>query len=106
MSYLNLNELAASNAFRGRVQAALAVYASTVLEESVEPAAQAQKRRELAELVLTDPAIKVNAVVWSVVTNPVVQAEGMDADDGALQYIVGQTWDRLAGVTEADRTAG
>jgi hypothetical protein len=102
-SYLNINELAQSPAFRGRVQAALAGYASSVLSEEDKPAAQAAKRRQLAEAVLIDPAPKVNAVIWTIVTNTAIRAKGMDADDGELEYVVGQTWDRLAGVTTADR---
>ncbi len=102
-SYLNITELAASPVFRGRVQGALAAYASNVLQEEDKPAAQASKRRALAETVLNDPAPKINAVIWTIVTNTTIRAKGMDAADEELEYVVGQTWDRLAGVTTSDR---
>lgn len=102
-SYLNINELAASPTFRGRVQAALAVRAADVLTETGKPAPQAQKRTTLAQQVLGDPATRVNAFIWLVVTNNAVKAAGMDATDSDLEYVVDQAWDQVAGVTATDR---
>lgn len=104
-SYLNINELAASPTFRGRVQAALAVRAADVLTETDKPAAQAQKRTTLAQTVLSDPATRVNAFIWLVVTNSAVKSAGMDATDTDLEYVVAQAWDQVAGVTAADKTS-
>lgn len=103
-SYLNINELAASPTFRGRVQAALAVRAADVLTETGNPAPQAEKRAALAQQVLGDPATKVNAFIWLVVTNTAVKAAGMDATDSDLESVVTQAWDQVAGVTTADKT--
>lgn len=103
-SYLNINELAASPSFRGRVQAAIAIRAADVLGEDVQPPARAAKRLALAEDVLRDPAPKVNAFIWLVVTNPTIAAGGMAAPDSDLEYVVAQAWDRAAGVTTADLT--
>jgi hypothetical protein len=104
-SYLNVNELAESPTFRGRIQAAIAVYASGVLGETDKPARQAEKRRTLAEEVLVDPAPKVNAFVWLIVTNGTVRDKGHAVEDGDLEWVVGWAWDRVAGVTEADTTS-
>lgn len=103
-SYLNINELAASPTFRGRVQAALAVRAADVLTETGKPPAQAEKRATLAQTVLSDPATRVNAFIWLVVTNSKVKSAGMDATDGDLEFVVAQAWDQVAGVTTADKT--
>lgn len=104
-SYLNINELAASPTFRGRVQAALAVKGAAVLGETGKPAAQAEKRRQLAQSVLADPAGKVNAFIWLVVTDEAVRAAGMDATDADLEQVVAWAWDQVAGVTASDMAA-
>lgn len=101
--YLNVNELAESAIFRGRIRAAIAVKAAAVLgEEGGRPRIRA-KRRELAASVIADPAPHVNGFVWLVVTNGDVRAKGHAIDDDALGWVVGWAWDQVAGVTETDR---
>lgn len=102
-SYLNINELAASITFRGRVQAALAVKAAAVLTEEDLPTGQAAKRRQLAESTLVDPAPLVNRFIWLVVTNGTIRSKGMDATDQDLEWVIGWAWDQAAGVTETDK---
>jgi hypothetical protein len=102
-SYLNVNELAESHTFRGRIQAAIAVYAAGVLGESDKPPGQAAKRRTLALDVLADPAPKVNAFVWLVVTNGTVREAGHAVNDSDLEWVVGWAWDMVAGVSPDDR---
>lgn len=101
-SYLNVNELAESRTFRGRIQAAIAVHAAGVLAETGKPTGQAAKRRELALAVLADPAPKVNAFVWLVVTNGTVRESGHAVGDTDLEWVVGWAWDQVAGVTADD----
>lgn len=103
-SYLNINELASSPSFRGRVQAALAVRAAAVLGEADKPPAQLEKRQRLARESLTDPASKVNAFIWLVVTNDAIRQAGMDATDPDLEWVIDWAWDQVAGVTPVDRT--
>lgn len=105
-SYLNVNELAGSPAFRGRLQAGLAIRAAAVLAETDKPDKQAEKRRALAETVLVDPAAKVNAFVWLVVTNGSVRDNGMAVSDADLEWVIGWAWDQVAGVTADDLTGG
>lgn len=105
-SYLNVNELAESRTFRGRIQAAIAVYAAGVLGETEKSPGQAAKRRELAEEVLADPAPKVNAFVWLIVTNGTVRESGHAVDDSDLEWVVGWAWDQVAGVTPDDQARG
>ncbi|HXH77327.1 hypothetical protein [Nocardioides sp.] len=101
-SYLNINELAASPTFRGRVQAAIAVRAAGVLGETEDNAAKAAKRQQLAATILADPATKVNAFIWLVVTNDSVKAAGMATTDNDIEWVIGWAWDQVAGVTKAD----
>lgn len=104
-SYLNINELAASQAFRGRVQAAIAMKAAAVLGEENIPPGQAAKRQQLAREALFDPAPKVNAFIWLVVTNGAIASVGMAAPDGDIEYVIGWAWDKVAGVSDTDTSA-
>lgn len=102
-SYLNINELASSPTFRGRIQAAIAVKAAGVVAETDGLDKVLRKRQDLARLVLRDPAPHVNAFVWLVVTNGDVKAKGHAIEDGDLEWVVGWAWDQVAGVTDKDR---
>lgn len=104
-SYLNINELAASPTFRGRVQAAIAVRGAAILSEDEKPPAQAAKRRHLADQVLADPAPKVNSFIWLVVTNSTIAQGGMASSDADLEYVIAEAWDKVAGVTDSDKEA-
>lgn len=102
-NYLNVNELAESSIFRGRIRAAIAVKAAAVLGEEEGKPRVREKRRELAESVIADPAPHVNGFVWLVVTNGDVRAKGHEIADEDLGWVVGWAWDQVAGVTETDR---
>jgi hypothetical protein len=102
-SYLNLNELAESPTFRGRIQAAIAVKAAGILGETEGTPKVLRKRHDLALAALKDPAPMVNGFVWLVVTNGDVKALGHEIDDDALAWVVGWAWDQVAGVTDKDR---
>lgn len=102
-SYLNVNELAESPAFRGRLQAGIAIKAAAVLAEDDLPPGQAAKRQQLARDVLEAPAAKVNAFVWLVVTNGQVRENGMDVADADLEWVIGWAWDQVAGVNDTDK---
>lgn len=104
--YLNLNELASSPTFRGRIQAAIAVKAAGVMGETEGdglPPKVLRKRQELASGALRDPAPFVNSFVWLVVTNGDVKTKGHAIDDDALAWVIGWAWDQVAGVNTRDR---
>ncbi len=107
MSYLNKAELAQSPAFRQRILAALPDVAGLVTNEDQSEMGLEEKRKRLglAVDVMVDPAPKVQAFVWPVISNPIIGNAGMDAEDSAIQYQVLQMWGQVAGVTAADKAA-
>lgn len=106
MSYLAINDLAESDAFKTRLKVALVAVARDVLTESVgtQTPSERQKRRDLAMTVILNPNNYVNSFIWAAVSNTTVSTKGMDSTDNEVKTAVTQAWPYVAGINAEDLT--
>lgn len=102
--------LAADDAFRRRVQAAMMTTALQVAGEELGAHSEQQRtlREALAAQVFATPAVVLDRFAWATAVNPTIlgtyeqQGGGVTAEpvaDGDLLYVVSAVWDDLSGAS-------
>lgn len=103
MSFLETSDLAEASSFQRRLTPCVAEVAGEVLVETPSGKDRKdQKRNDLAREALNDPSSVSTRFMWGVLSNPVISAAGLAAEDGDLKYQVVQMWSTVAGVTHAE----
>jgi len=101
--------LAGNGYFQTAAQVASVIKANEVVAEALDGSAKARKRNQLAQDIINNARVRVEAFAWACAVDANVQnGLSFDADgvpvvaDAVLLTAAGDAWDKISGVVSGD----